>query len=121
MMNVEQFMERELARETEVTAPLPLCAPQIPRPDLGSNPGHHGGKPATNCLSYGMAYYGRYVQTIRRTEERKWMNSRFTIFSHKRNKDTMMVPIYQIAAWSNSPHDHMIIVSKQDAEANIRI
>jgi hypothetical protein len=33
---------------------VPLCPPQIP-PDLGSNPGHRSGKPATNCLSYGTA------------------------------------------------------------------
>jgi hypothetical protein len=33
-------------------APVPLCPPQIPH-DLGSNPGHRGGKPATNRLSYG--------------------------------------------------------------------
>jgi hypothetical protein len=24
-------------------------------PDPGTNPGHHGGKPATNCFSYGTA------------------------------------------------------------------
>jgi hypothetical protein len=34
-------------------APVPLCPPQIP-PDLGSNPGRRGGKPAINRLSYGM-------------------------------------------------------------------
>jgi hypothetical protein len=27
------------------------------RPDLGSNPVRHGGKPATTCLSYGMANF----------------------------------------------------------------
>jgi hypothetical protein len=26
-------------------------------PDLGSNPGRYGGKPATNCLSYGKAFW----------------------------------------------------------------
>jgi hypothetical protein len=31
-------------------APLRLCPPQIPH-DLGSNPGRHGGKSATNRLS----------------------------------------------------------------------
>jgi hypothetical protein len=36
-------------------APVPLCPPQIPH-DLTSNPGCHGGKPATNRLSYGTAY-----------------------------------------------------------------
>jgi hypothetical protein len=37
------------------TAPVPLYPPQIPRSDLGSNPGRRGGKPATNRLSYGTA------------------------------------------------------------------
>jgi hypothetical protein len=32
-------------------APVPLCLP-----DLGSNPGRPGGKPATNRLSYGTAF-----------------------------------------------------------------
>jgi hypothetical protein len=32
--------------------PAPLCPPHIPR-DPGSNPGHRGGMPATNRLSYG--------------------------------------------------------------------
>jgi hypothetical protein len=29
-------------------------------PDKGSKPGHRGGKPATNCLSYGTALYWAY-------------------------------------------------------------
>jgi hypothetical protein len=33
-------------------APVLLCSPQMPH-DLGSNPDHRGGKPATNRLSYG--------------------------------------------------------------------
>jgi hypothetical protein len=35
-------------------APVLHCPPQIPH-DLGSNPGHRGGKPGTNRLSYGAA------------------------------------------------------------------
>jgi hypothetical protein len=35
-------------------APVTLCPPQILH-DLGSNPGHRGGKPATNHLRYGTA------------------------------------------------------------------
>jgi hypothetical protein len=31
-------------------APVPLCPPQIPHDDLGSNPDHRSGKPATNRL-----------------------------------------------------------------------
>jgi hypothetical protein len=37
------------------STPKKTCPPQIP-PDLGSNPGHRGGKPATNRLSYGTTY-----------------------------------------------------------------
>jgi hypothetical protein len=32
-------------------------------PDLGSNPGCHGGKQATNSLSYGMVY-GNFIQIL---------------------------------------------------------
>jgi hypothetical protein len=39
---------RSIRRET---APVPLFPP-----DQGSNPGHRGGKPANNRLSYGAAY-----------------------------------------------------------------
>jgi hypothetical protein len=31
---------------------VPLCPPQTPNDDLGSNPGRRGGKPSTNRLSY---------------------------------------------------------------------
>jgi hypothetical protein len=37
------------------SAPVTLCPPQIPHPDLGSNPGRRGVKSATNRLSYGTA------------------------------------------------------------------
>jgi hypothetical protein len=37
------------------SALVPLCPPQIPQDDLGSNPGHRGGKPTANRLSYGTA------------------------------------------------------------------
>jgi hypothetical protein len=37
-------------------APVPLCPPQIPH-DLGSYLGRRGGKPATNRLSYGTAFW----------------------------------------------------------------
>jgi hypothetical protein len=39
----------------------PAPVPQIP-PDLGSNPGRRGGKPATNRLSYGAAVLPRVKQ-----------------------------------------------------------
>jgi hypothetical protein len=41
-------------------APVPLRPPQIPH-DLGSNPGHRGGKPATNRLSYGTALWSNLL------------------------------------------------------------
>jgi hypothetical protein len=38
-------------------APAPLCPPQIPTwLDPVLNPCRRGGKPATNCLSYGAAF-----------------------------------------------------------------
>jgi hypothetical protein len=41
-------------------APVPLCPPQAPHACPDANPGHRGGKPATNLLSYGMALSRRY-------------------------------------------------------------
>jgi hypothetical protein len=57
-MIVEKQMECRLAGETEVFwENLPqchFCPSQNPTwPDPGLNPGRHGGKPATNRLSYG--------------------------------------------------------------------
>jgi hypothetical protein len=59
-MIVEKQMECWLAGETEVLEEnLPqrhFCPSQNPTwPDSGLNPGHRGGKPATNHLSYGAA------------------------------------------------------------------
>jgi hypothetical protein len=57
MMSVKQSMEWKLARETEVLGenlPQRHFAHDKPTwPDLGSNLGRRGGKPATNRLSYG--------------------------------------------------------------------
>jgi hypothetical protein len=39
--------------KTSASAALSITNPTLP--DLGSNPARHGGKPATNCLSYVMA------------------------------------------------------------------
>jgi hypothetical protein len=58
MMNVEQSVEWELAGETEILGENPsvtLSTTNPTWPDLGSNPGSHGGKPVTNRLSYGTA------------------------------------------------------------------
>jgi hypothetical protein len=58
-MSVEQSLEWELVGETEVlgenllSATLSTTNPTWP--DLGSNSGHRGGKPATNRMSYGTA------------------------------------------------------------------
>jgi hypothetical protein len=37
-------------------APVPLCLPQTPHACPDADSGRRGGKPATNCLSYGTAY-----------------------------------------------------------------
>jgi hypothetical protein len=60
-MIVEKQMECRLAGETEVLgenlSQRHFCPSQNPTwPDPGLNPGHRGGKPATNRLSYGAAY-----------------------------------------------------------------
>jgi hypothetical protein len=61
-MIVEKQMECRLAGETEVLGKnLPqrhFCPSQNPTwPDSDLNPGRRGGKPATNRLSYGAAYF----------------------------------------------------------------
>jgi hypothetical protein len=43
-------------------APAPVCPPQIPHDQTRARtPGRHGGKPATNRLSYGAASSVQYV------------------------------------------------------------
>jgi hypothetical protein len=44
-----------------IPVPAPLCPPQIPHDDPASNLGRRGGKPATNRLSYGAAYYLQFL------------------------------------------------------------
>jgi hypothetical protein len=60
MMNVEQSVEWELAGESEVLGenlPQSTLSTSNPTwPDLGSNPGRRGGKPATNRQSYCTAF-----------------------------------------------------------------
>jgi hypothetical protein len=60
-MIVEKQMECRFAGETEVLGEKPVPAPllsitesHMTRPGF-ENPGRRGGKPATNCLSYGAA------------------------------------------------------------------
>jgi hypothetical protein len=61
MMSVEQSVEWELAGETEVLGEnVPSATLSTTNPtssDLGSDPGHRGGKPATDRLSYCTACY----------------------------------------------------------------
>jgi hypothetical protein len=68
-MIVEKQMECRLAKETEVSGEnllqLHFCPSQNPTLlDLGLNPGHHGGKPATNRLSYGAALVTMFVHCL---------------------------------------------------------
>jgi hypothetical protein len=55
MMSVEQSVEWELARKTEVLgenlSQFHFVHQERTWPDLGSNPGRRGGKPVTNRLS----------------------------------------------------------------------
>jgi hypothetical protein len=44
-------------------APVPLCPPQTPNVYPDANPGLHGGKPATNRLSYGTALRSTHPPT----------------------------------------------------------
>jgi hypothetical protein len=66
-MIVEKQIECRLAGETEVLfgENLPqrhFCPSQNPTcPDPVLNPGRHGGKPATNRLSYGAAFIYIYM------------------------------------------------------------
>jgi hypothetical protein len=52
LMNVEQLVEWNGSTRRK-PAPVPLCAPQIPH-----DPGHRGGKPATNLLGYEQGVIG---------------------------------------------------------------
>jgi hypothetical protein len=56
-------MECRLAGETEVLGEN-LPRRQIPRAHPGLNPGHRGGKPATNRLSYGAAPLTKLVSKL---------------------------------------------------------
>jgi hypothetical protein len=67
-------MECRLAGETEVLGEnLPqrnFCPSQnLTWPDPGLNPGHRGGKPATNRLSYGAAW-SWYCVSLRMTQQK---------------------------------------------------
>jgi hypothetical protein len=53
IMMMENLVETEVLGENLPPATLSTTNPTWPDP--GSNPGRRGGKPATNCLSYGAA------------------------------------------------------------------
>jgi hypothetical protein len=78
MLSMEQSVEWELAGETEVlgekTCPSATLSTTNPIwPDLGSNPGRRGEKPATNFLSYGMTSFplGSFCNNIKIKKEGK--------------------------------------------------
>jgi hypothetical protein len=68
IMMMENFVERRLAgkpKYSEKTRPSVTLSTTDPTwPDPGSNPGRRGGKPATNCLSYGTAFCGWLLTLI---------------------------------------------------------
>jgi hypothetical protein len=76
MMSVEQPVEWKLEEETEVLREnLPqyhLSTTNPTWPDLCSNLGCLGGKPATNSLSYGMAF-------------KNWLNIDFFLWGYVRD------------------------------------
>jgi hypothetical protein len=54
-MKLEQFVEWKLAGKVELLGEhLPQCYFFYDKSHMTSNPGCHGGKPATNSLSYGI-------------------------------------------------------------------
>jgi hypothetical protein len=60
MISMEQLVGCELAGETEVSGEtLPQChfTTDFTLPYLRSNPGHRGGKPVTNRMRYGTAFF----------------------------------------------------------------
>jgi hypothetical protein len=54
---------RENGRTRTKSAPVQLCPPQKPHACPDANPGCRGGKPATNCLSYGTATFSDLSHT----------------------------------------------------------
>jgi hypothetical protein len=62
-------------------APLPLCASQTPHACPDANPGHRGGKPATNRLSYGTAF-PVYNVTVIHNPTSGWVGRWMGVWSH---------------------------------------
>jgi hypothetical protein len=53
---VECYWQRKTEKTQTETCPISTLSTYLAWPDLGINPGLHGVRRATNCLSYGMAY-----------------------------------------------------------------
>jgi hypothetical protein len=67
MMIVKHSVECELVGGTKVPGenlPQLHFSSQIPHDDPGSNPGHRGGKPATNRPSYGTAFNTELIRRV---------------------------------------------------------
>jgi hypothetical protein len=67
------------------SATLPTTNPTWP--DLGRNPGNRGGKPATNCLSYGTAsplYLGCDLVKSRPGHQQSWLRFFVVVLSQSR-------------------------------------
>jgi hypothetical protein len=65
---------------TALSTTNPTCCPD-------ANPGCHGGKPATNRLSYGRAIYESLLKCITKNENvvHTWTNSRVNLNKYKGN------------------------------------
>jgi hypothetical protein len=82
----------KIGRENRSTrrkpAPALLCPPQIPHDQTRNRtPGRRGGKPATNCLSYGAAS-GLFI-THKFTSDGKWVSVRYWVSAHSRSRGTV--------------------------------
>jgi hypothetical protein len=105
-MIMEKQTECRLVGETEVLGEnLPqrhFCPLQNPTwPDPGLNPGRHGGKPATNRLSYGAAHKMGWAYCTREMDER---------FEHRRNKTTWETSVKVM-------NNKKLVLSKYDMSA----
>jgi hypothetical protein len=70
---VEHLVDSRLAGETCPSATMSTTNPTLPDP--GSNPGRHGGKPATNRLSYGAAFTSTVTPRIAGNDEKESLKS----------------------------------------------
>jgi hypothetical protein len=94
-MGLNQLVERKLAGEIEVLGEnLRQCLVVDHNsilPDLGSNPGCHGGKPATDRLSYGTAYRYSYIFLRIRTKIKPELMQKLTATFYRKNHISTLV------------------------------